>query len=121
MLQLAKINWLKTLSPVAIAASIFLLTELPATAIPHISLPSRSRSSIRSSQIRRHSATRSLNITPRTHIPLPRRSSSYYHYPSSNYYYSDYDRYDRHHRVRRVRVPKRGVTRTVIINPVLKY
>ena len=109
ILRLAKLNWLKALSPFAIAASLFLVTELPANADPHIPNPSSDRHSVYSSRDRRVSSPRSLNVTPpRTrslnttpppgrHISLPNRSSRYRHYPS----HGRYRRYDRHRRYNR--------------------
>ena len=38
MFKLSTFNWLKVLSPVAIAAGIFLAAEAPVEAIPHISV-----------------------------------------------------------------------------------
>ena len=132
MLNITKFNWLKTLSPVAIAASVFLAGELPANAVPHISAPSSNRYSVYSSRPRKISSSQSLTITPPPgrHISLPRLSSRYRYYPS----HGRYHRYDRHHRRRvlrrrrrvlrrrrRVLRNRRGHKRIIIINPVLRY
>ncbi len=70
MFKLSTFNLLKVLSPIAIAASIFLATEVPANAVPRHSSGSFYRHKIVSS-------SPSLTITP--------RSSRSYYYRSEDY------------------------------------
>ena len=92
MLKLSRFNWLKVLSPVAIAASIFVATEVPAEAVPHIYAPSNRYASKDYYRQRRPVAPASLTITPPAgnHISLP-RSSRYKYYRTR-----DRDRYHHH-------------------------
>ena len=149
ILRLAKLNWLKALSPVAIATSLFLATELPANADTYIFTNSRDRHSVYSSRERKISSPRPLNVTPPRvpslnvtpppgrRISLPRRSSGYRYYPPRGRHrrydrhrrygrydrydrYGRYGRYDRYHR-RRDYGSRRGHKKIIIINPALRY
>ena len=139
MFKLSASNLLKALSPLAIAASIFVATEAPAEAVPRIYVPSSRHHSGYSRS--RRVAPPSLNVTPLPgrHIPLPRSSRHHYRRSRDRYrsrydkydnrydrryrdrYYNRYDRryrdrkYDRHDRDSRV------YRRRIIITPVLKY
>ena len=129
MFKLSTFNWFKVLSPVALAAGIFLAAETPVEAIPHISVSGGRDSSGYSYRRSTISAPPSLNITPPRgrHISLPRSSRSrYYRRRSRDRYYSREDcrdgyrgkrRYS-HRRRRDYSNRRRGV---VIINPVLRY
>ena len=131
MFKLSTFNWFKVLSPVALAASIFLAAETPVDAIPHISVSGSRDSSGYSYRNRTISAPPSLNITPPAgrHISLPRSSRSRYYRRSRDRYYSREDcrdgyrrkrRYS-HRRRRRYSHHRRGHGRIIIVNPVLRY
>ena len=94
MFKLSAFNLLKALSPLAIAASIFVATEAPAEAVPRIYVPSSRHHSGYSRS--RRVAPSSLNVTPLPgrHIPLP-RSSRHYDRRYHDRYRSRYDNYDR--------------------------
>ena len=139
MFKLSAFNLLKALSPLAIAASIFVATEAPAEAVPHIHVPSSRHHSGYSRH--RRVAPPSLKATPlpRRHISLPRSSRHYYHRSRDRYRsrYDDYDRrYERRYRDRyddryerryRDRYDDdsyrdgRVYRRKIMITPVLKY
>ena len=147
MFKLSAFNLLKALSPLAIAASIFVATEAPAEAVPRIYVPSSRHHSGYSRS--RRVAPPSLNVTPLPgrHIPLPRSSRHYYHRSHdrvlrgsfADRYRSRYDKYDRYdrryrdrdydrydHRYRDRDYKKydrdgRVYRRRIIITPVLKY
>ncbi|MGK7947406.1 MAG: hypothetical protein AB4368_01030 [Xenococcaceae cyanobacterium] len=116
MFKISTFNWLKTISPLAVAAAIFLATETPAKAIPHISVYSE-RDNSGYYYRRRITAPPSLNITPPPgrHIPLP--SSSRYRY--RHYPYRDRGYY-RYHDKNRNRYD-RGAKKIIIINPSRRY
>ncbi|MGK7936663.1 MAG: hypothetical protein AB4206_12825 [Xenococcaceae cyanobacterium] len=127
MFKLSAFNLLKALSPLAIAASMLVVTEAPTEAVPHIYVPSsRYHSGYSRSRI---VAPPSLNVTPPPgrHIPLP-RSSRHYYRPSRARYRSRYDDYDRRYE-RRYRDryyddsyrDGRVYRRKIMITPVLKY
>lgn len=136
MLKLSRFNWLKALSPIAIAASVCLATEIPANAVPHTPLPSSRHSSGNLYRQRRVVAPPSLNITAPAgrHTPLPRSSRSYYYrsrdrHRSRDRYYSredcrDGDRGRRRSRQRRrdrYRSHRKGYRGVIIINPGRRY
>ena len=149
MLKLSTLNWLKVFSPLAIAASIFLATEVPVNAVPRISVSGSRHSSGSFYRHKTVSPSSSLNITPRsgTHIPLTRSPRSYY-YRSNDYrrgrdrsryrgyrrgrdryrYYDDCRRRDRYRGRRRSYQGRRrygsykkGYGGLIIINPGRRY
>ena len=104
MLKLSTPNWLKILSPVALAAGIFLATALPAKAVPRVSVSTSRYSSGTPYRHRKVVSPPSLNIIPPpgTHTPLPTkyRANSYRsRYSRGERYY----RGDRYHRSRNYR------------------
>ena len=132
MFKLSTFNWLKVLSPVAIAASIFLATEVPANAVPRHS----------SGSFYRHktvSSSPSLTITPRSPRSYYYRSDDYgrgrdrYRYDGyrrrrARYRYDDDCRRGRYRGRRRYSYGRRrygsykkGYGGLIIINPGRKY
>ena len=116
------LNWRSALGTLAISLGIFSVAQSPARAIP-----AQTQSSFKLSQIGvggRINRPTPLNLSPRTHIPLPTvrdGRGSYYRY--SEYRDRHYDRYgyghDHYHTHRRQDRHRRGPV--IIINPVNSY
>ena len=109
-------NWHPALSALAMVIGVIGTIDTPATAAAI-----KVEDSIKVAQVGIRSRINSptpLNLRPRTHIPLPRRSyRRHYNHHHYHHHHHDNDSYDRHYQHNTYRKRRSHKDKVIIINP----